>query len=372
MNTQAVLYSFVFSKKLALAQFDENSAININAMTSSDPVVVFSHPSSALDTASPLKSPRNRNLTSNLTPSRLFQMKPCSVTKKAAHWNRKAPALPTNKVIQPKQQQLRRTVSELPKTTTSPTSAGNGMIHSLPCFDSLRDAIKRIEPRTLVDVLDGRITGSFENLLIVDCRYSYEYAGGHIPGAINVNTPEQIEQILFDSASEFAGKHVAIVFHCEFSSERAPRMALHVRNFDRQLNTTNYPALCFPEMYILEGGYKNFWSQYGERCEPVNAYVPMRNPYFKEELKAQQRIKHAFRSGCHLSQHSVIKTSHPAKRSRSLQPAEANQIFEDLLKCVNRPDTIDLFPAHAISQSKSLSSILPSELDFPSEMDTDE
>ncbi len=323
---------------MALAQYDENDGIyNINAMTSSDPVIVFSNPSSALDTASPIKSPRAAKISSTMTPSRLFQMKPCSITKKAAHWNRKAPALATaDKVIQPKQH-LRRTVSELPKnTSSSPSSPGNGMIHSLPCFDSLRDAIKRIEPATLVDALDGRISGEFDELLIVDCRYEYEFAGGHIPGAINVNSPEKIEQILFEASSKFGGKHVAIVFHCEFSSERAPRMALHVRNLDRQLNTDNYPELCFPEMYILEGGYKNFWSRFGNRCEPVNAYVPMRNPYFKEELKAQQRIKHAFRSGCHLSQHSVVKTMHPAKRSRSLQPAEANRIFEDLSNCVNR------------------------------------
>lgn len=320
-----------------MAQYEENNAaFNINEITSSDPMIVFSHPSSALDTASPMKSPRIKTH-AETTPSRLFRMKPCSITKKTSiHWNRKAPNRPTNKVIQSKQ--LRRTVSELPKSTSA-----NGLMHSLPCFDSLRDAIKRIEPATLIDVLDGRIDVHFEHLLVVDCRYPYEFAGGHIPGAVNVNTPERIEQILFEAGSQFVGKQVAIVFHCEFSSERAPRMALHVRNFDRELNTANYPSLCFPEMYILEGGYKNFWRQFGERCEPVNAYVPMRNPQFKDELRAQQRIKHAFRSGCHLSQHSVIKTSHPAKRTRSLQPAEANYIFEDLLNCVNRPGKIRSF-----------------------------
>lgn len=396
------------SKKLALAQYDENVNDCINAMTSSDPVVVFSHPSSALDTASPMKSPRRSN-SIVMTPSQLFQMRPCSVTKKtSSHWTKRGPIPSTNKVIQPKQ--LRRTVSEFPRpcSATTATESGNGMIHSLPCFDSLKDAIKRIDPVTLVDVLDGTISGSFEKLVVVDCRYPYEYVGGHIPGAINVNTPDQIEHLLFDSTSEFVGKKVAIVFHCEFSSERAPRMALHVRSYDRELNTANYPSLCYPEMYILDGGYKNFWKQFGERCEPPNAYVPMRNPFFKEELKLHQRAKYAFRSGTHLSQHSVVKTSHPAKRSRSLQPQEANRIFDDLLDCINRPgkakpiwcfetilfmflfsllcfalrcvvlicfafsDTNDLFPSHAISQSKSLSSILPSELDFPSEMDTEE
>lgn len=342
-------------------------------------MVVFSHPSSALDVSPVKQSPLfHGNSSKTPTSKQLFQMKPCSITKKpAGHWNRKAPNLTSNKIIQPRP--LRRTISELPKPIVK---AENGIVHRLPCFDSLKDAIKRIDPATLVDVFDGRFASYYDRLLVVDCRYPYEFAGGHLPGAINVNTPQEIEELLFKQRE--ANKHTVIIFHCEFSSERAPRMALHVRNYDRQLNTANYPDLFYPEMYILEGGYKNFWSQFGERCEPPNAYVPMRNPYFKEELRMHQRAKHAFRSGCHLSQHSFIKTPHPSsafavaqstvKRTRSLQAGEASQYFEDLLSCMNRPDTqiSDLFPTHAIPQAQSLSSILPSELDFPSEMDVEE
>jgi rhodanese-related sulfurtransferase len=128
----------------------------------------------------------------------------------------------------------------------------------LPHFSSLKDAIKRISPSTLADVLHGRHPHLLQDLLIIDCRYPYEYAGGHLPGAVNVNSPDGIDRLLrLDDPK--ASRPRVIVFHCEFSSQRAPRMALHVRNCDRLLNAHRYPHLYFPEMYILDGGYKAFY-----------------------------------------------------------------------------------------------------------------
>lgn len=61
---------------------------------------------------------------------------------------------------------------------------------------------------------------------------------------------------------------------------------------DRMLNGANYPALYFPEIYIMDGGYKNFFEQFTHRCDPPGQYMPMRNPHYKEELKFHQRMKH--------------------------------------------------------------------------------
>lgn len=52
-------------------------------------------------------------------------------------------------------------------------------------------------------------------------------------------------------------KRVLLVFHCEFSSERGPRMCRFVREKDRMVN--EYPNLHYPELYILKGGYKDFF-----------------------------------------------------------------------------------------------------------------
>ena len=51
-----------------------------------------------------------------------------------------------------------------------------------------------------------------------------------------------------------SSKKRVIVFHCEFSSERAPAMLRFLRKMDRAKN--RYPALDFPELYLLKDGYK--------------------------------------------------------------------------------------------------------------------
>ena len=305
-------------------------------------------------------------------------MKSCSIRK---HWNHH------NKAIQP-----RRTMSEtFVNSLNYPNISENGLIHHLQCFDSPHDAIKRISPDTLVNLLEGKYSGIYERMFIIDCRYPYEYEGGHIPSAINVNSPEFIEKLLME---EPKGGNTLIVFHCEFSSERAPRMALHVRNLDRQLNKTHYPSLHYPEMYILDGGYKNYWQQHGDKCEPPQAYLPMRNPQYRDQLRYHQKLKHAFKSGCHLSQHSTIKALPPKSskktRSKSLNVANARKFFNDLISGEDsKNDNIDnisatavgdcnskvntsqnhMFPSYTIPMTTSFSSIFASELDIPSEMD---
>ena len=53
-----------------------------------------------------------------------------------------------------------------------------------------------------------------------------------------------------------------IVFHCEFSMMRGPKMYYLMRDTDRKINLEKWPMLFYPEIYLLEGGYKNFHSQY--------------------------------------------------------------------------------------------------------------
>ena len=67
---------------------------------------------------------------------------------------------------------------------------------------------------------------------IIDCRFDYEYAGGHIPGAVNVNTTAGVEELLLGPNSikakpSFSGdsvKKIILVFHCGFSAKRAPTL----------------------------------------------------------------------------------------------------------------------------------------------------
>jgi len=64
-----------------------------------------------------------------------------------------------------------------------------------------------------------------------------------------------------------------VIFHCEFSQKRGPRAFRALRNTDRQKNLKTWPRLDFPEIYVLEGGYSAFYSEFAEFCE--GTYVKM-------------------------------------------------------------------------------------------------
>lgn len=196
------------------------------------------------------------------------------------------------------------------------------IVHVLPATASPSDAILRLTPQTMNEVLEEKYAHRYSHLVIIDCRYPYEYKGGHIPDAINISSLDEIGSLLF-KASPKDGKinkldsDSVIIFHCEFSSERAPRMALHVRNLDRDTNAENYPRLNYPQLYILEGGYKAFYQTFPERCDPPHEYVPMRIAKHRDELRHHQRLK--FFDDCMASKRTrrmTIDTYY--QRSRSL------------------------------------------------------
>ncbi|ORY36315.1 Rhodanese-like protein [Rhizoclosmatium globosum] len=164
---------------------------------------------------------------------------------------------------------------------TSAMDCGETTEHLLPCSETCRDALKRITPETLADVLEGKYQTVFEEYVIIDCRYPYEYAGGHIRGAQNVNTTAVLESKFFPIPT---CKPRVVIFHCEFSAQRAPRMGLHLRNHDRNVNISEYPYLDYPQMYILEGGYEAFHKKFQGHCSP-DGYIAMNDPAYKKELE---------------------------------------------------------------------------------------
>lgn len=133
------------------------------------------------------------------------------------------------------------------------------------------DSIPRITKETLLEILDGKFDTNFDQRMIIDCRFEYEFEGGHINGAVNYNDKELLTGQLFEAS--LPGKTL-LIFHCEYSAHRAPIMARHVRKQDRTTNAEQYPKLTYPEVYILDGGYSAFFSQHRERCFPQN-YVEM-------------------------------------------------------------------------------------------------
>ncbi|MGH0174796.1 UNVERIFIED_CONTAM: hypothetical protein FKN15_069188 [Acipenser sinensis] len=103
-------------------------------------------------------------------------------------------------------------------------------------------------------------------------------------GAVNLHMEEQVEDYLLKCPLTLSTpeKHLVLVFHCEFSSERGPRMCRFVRQKDRMMNL--YPNLHYPELYILKGGYKEFFPKFQNQCRP-QSYRPMHHEDFKEDLR---------------------------------------------------------------------------------------
>ena len=91
----------------------------------------------------------------------------------------------------------------------------------LPHFNSDEESLPRITKDTMVDVLDGKYNECYNRSMIIDCRFEYEYEGGHIDGAINVYNKERLATQLFESPPS---ENTLLILHCEYSAHRAPIM----------------------------------------------------------------------------------------------------------------------------------------------------
>ncbi|KAM9027466.1 M-phase inducer phosphatase 2 [Ara ararauna] len=156
--------------------------------------------------------------------------------------------------------------------------------HLLQTVEGKHQDLKYISAAMMVAVLTGQFSGLIESCVIVDCRYPYEYEGGHIKGAVNLPLERDVEEFLLRKPIVpcDASKRIILIFHCEFSSERGPRMCRFVREKDRACN--EYPRLHYPELYVLKGGYREFFPQYRGHCEP-QGYRPMHHEDFREDLR---------------------------------------------------------------------------------------
>lgn len=98
------------------------------------------------------------------------------------------------------------------------------IVHKLPHFIPADepDTLPRITDSTLVQVLNGEFSHRYEKTLIIDCRFEYEYQGGHIEGALNFCEKDLLTKELFSSGA--FPSNTLLIFHCEYSAHRAPLM----------------------------------------------------------------------------------------------------------------------------------------------------
>ncbi|KAJ9480965.1 hypothetical protein VN97_g12548 [Penicillium thymicola] len=140
--------------------------------------------------------------------------------------------------------------------------------HSVP--EGRADLLPRIDKKTLLELMDGKFEDQFDHLLVIDCRFKYEYGGGHIDGVINYDDKENLVEEFFKAPKS----RTALVLHCKHSTYRAPIMARYLRHQDRAINVDTYSNLTYPDMYILNGGYSSFFACNHKLCLP-QTYVEM-------------------------------------------------------------------------------------------------
>lgn len=227
--------------------------------------------------------------------------------------------------------------------------------HILPIIQSNKHQdLHCISPETLVDVLNGSIyTEQISECIIIDSRYPYEYDGGHISTALNLFTKEKLYEEMFikrlnfkkESIHKFTSsysseslaklgqsdcmetnadmdlpamatttKRSIVIFHCEFSSERGPSLLRFLRNQDRSLNEHDYPNLYYPELYLLEGGYKLFYESFKNFCEP-QTYKPMLHAEHYEDLKHFRAKAKSWEVSRHQIVHKSFNESKLKKKS---------------------------------------------------------
>lgn len=151
--------------------------------------------------------------------------------------------------------------------------------------------LKAITSDTLAALLRGEFEDRIHSYRIIDCRYPYEYEAGHISGALNLYNMDLIERTLLEPLASTVPKILpdvtkrnVLVFHCEFSWERGPNLSRFLRRLDRKRNKEHYPALHYPEIYLLHGGYQKFYNEQKDFCLPQN-YKPMKHPDHEEEFR---------------------------------------------------------------------------------------
>lgn len=116
---------------------------------------------------------------------------------------------------------------------------------------------KYISPDKLAKYLSDPTSHQYDFLLILDARFQYEFRGGRIIGAKNITTFSSMTRFYDQYKDKIANeKSICIVIHCELSSHRGPKLYDMIREYDRNKHISQYPSLSFPDLFLLDGGYK--------------------------------------------------------------------------------------------------------------------
>jgi hypothetical protein len=129
------------------------------------------------------------------------------------------------------------------------------------------DSLPRITSETMLQLFAGAYNHLFDHKMIIDCRFEYEYEGGHINQAVNFCDKEALAEELF---IKNCTSNTLLIFHCEYSAHRAPltsvyytRLTLSFSNtsIGRSLYETATEALMRTDIRTLHTLICTFWTE---------------------------------------------------------------------------------------------------------------
>ena len=176
------------------------------------------------------------------------------------------------------------------------TGAGWEPVPVLPVVK--RPGLFAVSVDTVARLLEGGIAAAAGwRVRIIDCRFPFEYAGGHIVGAENLTVPgvrAQLAATAFAPAAAAAARRTILLFHCEYSAVRGPATMEALRAMDRDRNGDRYPAVDYEQIYLIAGGYRAFHARHPHLCTG-RAYVSMHDPRHSADAT---RLDALFRREC--------------------------------------------------------------------------
>lgn len=183
-------------------------------------------------------------------------------------------------------------------------------------FQAAQELLPRIDAEEMARILSGARAGLFDEYIVVDCRFRYEYQGGHIDGAMHAPLQSELQHMFF--GRPVLRRTRLLIFHCEYSVFRAPTMASHLRKLDRAHNAHRYPYLHYPDIVVLDGGYRRFFETHRSLCQP-QGYVEMRD------------IKH--RATCETQMHRVLQAAKLTRARLFHHPPRRCSLHARLASC---------------------------------------
>jgi hypothetical protein len=132
--------------------------------------------------------------------------------------------------------------------------------YPIPVLHFSRCGLPHISTSTFAKILRFEYQMYFKTIIVFDGRFPSEFCGGRLIGATNLIRQNQ----LFSFYEKYLSQEVCIGIHCELSINRGPKWGSIFRQIDRERNLKEKQPnkFCYPNVFILDGGYAAFYRDY--------------------------------------------------------------------------------------------------------------